>query len=221
VSRGILANPMELAEASKVPLITIADYLRDPSGYDPEASLARAIREVAGDGTPDGGRDAWAFAVFAANVRSSCLADEDAVEVSAALASYAAGWDEAAETGDGRRLESAANALRTLTEGSLDAAEHLLRGDVANPTLIDECRPWIEAFELGARAMRCAADLALKGRSPADRDAVSAALVPFLAELRQRRVRVFGDALDMFLADLTSTHTRPGRLLPIEGGGIR
>jgi len=33
--------------------------------------------------------------------------------------------------------------------------------------------------------------------------------------------RVFGDALDMFLADTTITHVRPGRLLPVEGGELR
>ena len=63
-----------------------------------------------------------------------------------------------------------------------------------------------------------AAELASEGRLPGDHAAVEAALVPFLAELRHRRVRVFGDALDMFLADTTTTHVRPGRLLPVEGG---
>ena len=45
-ARGILANPMELAEASKIPIATIADYLADPTRYDPEASIARAIRKA-------------------------------------------------------------------------------------------------------------------------------------------------------------------------------
>jgi hypothetical protein len=66
-----------------------------------------------------------------------------------------------------------------------------------------------------------AADLALDGTLPGDLEAVRSALVPPLAELRRRRVRVFGDALDMFLADTTNTHTRPGRLLPTQGGGIQ
>jgi hyaluronoglucosaminidase len=214
VSRGVLANPMELAEASKIPLATIADYLADPYGYDPEASVAQAINEVAG-------ADADAFATFAENVRSSCLSDNDAPTVAAALASFAAAADDAAETGDAGRLQEEATALRALAESLLAAADRLLGGDVSNAALIEECRPWIEAFEVGARAMCRTADLAAEGRLPGDHATVTAELLPYLAELRRRRVRVFGDALDMFLADTTVTHVRPGRLLPVEGGELR
>jgi hyaluronoglucosaminidase len=214
VSRGILSNPMELSEASKIPLVTIADYLADPRGYDPEASVARAIREVAGD-------DAEPFATFAENVRSSCLSDNDAHRVAAALSAFALAADNAAQTGDRDRLRAEATALGALAESLLAAADRLLGGNVANPQLIEECRPWIEAFEVGARAMCRTADLVIEGRLPGDHDTVTAELLPYLAELRRRRVRVFGDALDMFLADTTVTHVRPGRLLPVEGGELR
>jgi hyaluronoglucosaminidase len=220
-SRGVLANPMELAEASKIPLATITDYLADPIAYEPEASVLRAIREVAGDGSPDGGRDAEAFALFAENVRSSCLSDADAPTVGAALAVFDLAADDAAETADDARLRREAVALRALADRLLAAADHLLRGTPANAALIEECLPWIEAFEIGARAMCRAAELAMDGVLPHDRPGVAEALVPFLAELRRRRVRIFGDALDMFLADTTTTHTRPGRLLPTHGGGIQ
>jgi hyaluronoglucosaminidase len=220
VSRGILANPMELPEASKIPLGTIADYLADPVRYDPGMSLAHAIREVAGDGSADGGRDAEAFAVFVECAASSCLSEDDALTVAAVLASFAAAADEAIETGDSGILQQDAAALRALADGLIAAADHLLRGPFGNTALVEECHPWIEAFEVGARAMCRAAELAADGRLPADAEAVAVALVPYLAELRRRRVRVFGDALDMFLADTTNTHVRPGRLLPVQGGGI-
>jgi hyaluronoglucosaminidase len=219
VSRGLLANPMELAEASKIPLATIADFLTDPAGYDPEESVARAIREVAGDGTVDGGADARAFTTLIENVRSSCLCEDDALSVSAALSRFAAAADEMSETGDRGALEAATNELRAVAADVREAADHLLRGDVRNRRLVEECRPWIEGLEVGAAAMSCAADLATEGRLPTDRDAVASTLVPYLADLRRRRVRVFGDALDMFLADITSTYTRPGRLLASDGGG--
>jgi hyaluronoglucosaminidase len=219
VSRGILANPMELPEASKIPLATVADYLADPEHYDPEMSLMRAIRQVAGDGSPDGGQDASAFGMFSDNVRSSCLCEDDAITVTSTLFAFSVAADEAAETGVVGRLHGAATDLRRLSTQLLTAADHLLRGEVANSTLIDECRPWIEAFELGAAAMSRAAELALDGHLPADRERVATTLLPFLADLRRRRVRVFGDALDMFLAEMTDTHIRPGRLLPIDGGG--
>jgi hyaluronoglucosaminidase len=214
-SRGVIANPMELFEASKIPLATIADYLADPAGYDPEASIGKAIREVVGRG--DHGD---AFATFAENVLSSCLGDEDAPTVTSALARFAAASDDAAETGDRRRLEHEAAILRELADRDLAAADLLLRGDVANQALITECRPWIEAFEVGARAMHRAAELAAGGLLPTDEAAVRRELLPFLAEIRRRRVRVFGDALDMFLSDITNTHVRPGTEVPVEQGGL-
>jgi hyaluronoglucosaminidase len=214
-SRGIIANPMELFEASKIPLHTIAAYLAAPGTYDPEDAWARAIRAVAG---PD---DADAFALFADNVRSSCLSDADAPIVAGALEAFlfrvdAADGDPDEVAGAAERVAATAE-LGALADRLLAAADHLLRGPVANRALAEECRPWIEAFELGARAIRAVAELAAAGRlAPDDARPV---LLPHLAALRDARVRVFGDALDMTLADLTDTHTRPGRRLELPPGG--
>src|SRR4051794_37454566 len=203
-SRGVIANAMSLYEASKIPIATIADYLADPEGYDPEASWAKAIRDVTGDDV-----DAEAFALFADNVRSSCLSPEDAPVVGRALETF--GF--ALARGDAKHE---ATQLRALADRLLAAAQHLLRGPVANRALIDECRPWLEAFDLGATALGRIADLGLAGRIERDARRV---LLPFLAKLRDARVRVFGDALDMALADLTDVHLAPGRRLVVEGGG--
>ena len=194
VARGIVVNPMELAEASRIPLATIGAYLADPHGYDPEAAWEAAIREVAG------AADAGAFALFADNVRSSCLSVADAPVVGRALAAFAFRLDR----GDG---PAAAADLAALADRLLAAAHHLLRGPVENTALVDDCRPWIEAFELGAQAIRRVADLAAEDRLDAD---AQSELRPWLVSLRHARVRVFGDALDMTLADLTNTHIRPG-----------
>jgi len=204
-SRGVITNGMELFEASKIPFATIADYLRAPDAYDPEASWQVAIRDVAGEADHD------AFALFADNVRSSCLATDDAPAVSRAIETFAFRLDQ----GEGR---AAAADLSAVAGRLLGAADHLLGGEVANKALIDECRPWIEAFELGAQALARVARLAAAGCI--ERDA-RAELLPFLARLREARVRVFGDALDMFLSDLTVTHVRPGRMLSVEGGEAR
>ena len=203
-SRGVIANAMSLYEASKIPIATIADYLADPEGYEPEASWAKAIRDVTGDDA-----DAEAFALFADNVRSSCLSPEDAPVVTRALEAF--GF--ALARGE---VASEATQLRALADRLLGAAGRLLRGPVTNGALIEECRPWLEAFELGAEALRRIGDLGLAGR--VERDA-RPELLPFLAKLRDARVRVFGDALDMALEDLTDTHLAPGRRLVIEGGG--
>ena len=48
-SDGLISNVMEYAESSKIPLMTIADYLWNPVDYDCEKSLENAQREILGD----------------------------------------------------------------------------------------------------------------------------------------------------------------------------
>ena len=194
---GVVANGMELFEASKIPIATIADYLMAPEAYDAEKSWRRAIRDVAGDA------DLEAFALFADNVRSSAISPEDAPAVTSALQAFAFRTDQ----GD---AATAASELGTLAERLVAAARHLLHGPVENRPLIAECRPWIEAFEVGAIALRHIATLALERRLEQDGPAE---LRPYLVRLRQARVRVFGNVLDMALADLTHTNVRPGELM--------
>ncbi len=45
---GIIANPMNEAHASMIPLATIADYARDPAHYDPERALRRTVEALYG-----------------------------------------------------------------------------------------------------------------------------------------------------------------------------
>ena len=63
---GIISNVMEYAECSKVPLLTIADYLWNPSEYFPEDSLNNAHKEILGD-------KAELFRYFADHLGVSCL----------------------------------------------------------------------------------------------------------------------------------------------------
>ena len=52
VCRGLVANPMELAESSLVPLLTVADRLWDGARYDPEESFSAALAELCGAEAP-------------------------------------------------------------------------------------------------------------------------------------------------------------------------
>jgi hyaluronoglucosaminidase len=55
---GLMANPMKQWEASKIPLATLATYLRDPAGYDP----SRALHDTIAAEYPPDQRDAvWAL----------------------------------------------------------------------------------------------------------------------------------------------------------------
>ena len=48
-SEGLISNVMEYAECSKIPLMTIADYLWNPAAYDCDKSLENAQREILGE----------------------------------------------------------------------------------------------------------------------------------------------------------------------------
>lgn len=63
---GIISNVMEYAECSKIPLMTIADYLWNPASYDPDKSLENAHEEMLGDNKD-------LFFYFAEHLGVSCL----------------------------------------------------------------------------------------------------------------------------------------------------
>jgi hypothetical protein len=50
--QGYFSNPMNQAEASKIPLQTIADYLWNSEKYDPDASLKHALVDQYGSAAP-------------------------------------------------------------------------------------------------------------------------------------------------------------------------
>lgn len=201
---GIVANGMELFEASRIPFATIADYLRDPEGYDPEASWQRAIRDVAGQ------TDAEAFALFADNVRSSPICDDDAPTVARALERLGFALDQGEHA-----TREAARDLGALADRLLAAARYLQGDGVTNRALMDECRPWLMVFELGAMALARLAELAASGRLGTEG---TTELRSYLIRLRRARARVFGDVVEMTLSDLTGTLFRPGEVPELEGG---
>jgi hyaluronoglucosaminidase len=194
---GVIANPMERPEASKIALFTIARYLADPISYDPDASWEAALEALV-----PGTADRAAFRVFARTSLGSCLNPDDAPDFSAVL---------------GRALflvsqgetDAAADALGGLAAEYLAAATTLLDAPgFSAPALRDQTRPWIEAFRVGAGAIAEMAEHIRAGLDPADPRLP--ALVRTRDVLRSGGRRVFGDALDMAITDLQSGHyTRP------------
>jgi len=47
--KGILINPMDLEECSKVPIATFADYMEHPDNYNSQKSFILALKELAGN----------------------------------------------------------------------------------------------------------------------------------------------------------------------------
>ncbi|HET7657005.1 MAG TPA: protein O-GlcNAcase, partial [Bacillales bacterium] len=72
-SKGIVVNTMIQAEASKIPLLTFADYFHDPEGYQPWESWEHALKAI-------GGEESFSSIMrFAENSLQSCLNQPNAV----------------------------------------------------------------------------------------------------------------------------------------------
>ena len=76
---GLISNVMEYAECSKIPLMTIADYLWNPNAYNPEDSLKNAHKELLGE-------KADLFKYFADHLGVSCLSKYSSALMSETLA---------------------------------------------------------------------------------------------------------------------------------------
>jgi hyaluronoglucosaminidase len=145
-AKGVFVNPMIQAEASKIPLLTYADYFADPICYNPGASWKRALWYVAGDDS------AQALRTFAENSLYSCLGGPEAEKlqllVDTVLTSLRAG---------GRVNENEAVQALEAYFTELDEACYHLKFRMDNLALRNNLVAWIELLELwlwmGRRAL--------------------------------------------------------------------
>ncbi|MBV9281829.1 MAG: beta-N-acetylglucosaminidase domain-containing protein, partial [Chloroflexi bacterium] len=135
VCKGFVSNLMNQKEASKIALLTVAEYLRDPAGYDPEAAWTRALALV-------GQESHEALRRFAENSLHSCLQEEEAPRMSA-LMSMAL---ESLERGEWPGSSPAAAALRAYLD-LLDESCYELKNRMRNLALRQNLLPWIEDLE--------------------------------------------------------------------------
>ncbi|MFF4757053.1 beta-N-acetylglucosaminidase domain-containing protein [Streptomyces sp. NPDC001292] len=129
-SAALLANAMEQAEASRIPLFTAADYAWNPRDYRPEESWRAAIADLAGGDA----RRHEALSALAGNDASSVLGGTESAYLRPLIAAV---WqartttDRAANERAEQRLRAAFTVLRKLPRG--------LAGD---GTLATEVAPW-------------------------------------------------------------------------------
>ncbi len=128
-SEGIIANCMEYAECSKIPLITFADYLWDSENYDPQKSWEGAIRQVIGKENADD------FIIFADHLYTSCLKDANSRRMYEAFD----GIEEAFKSGNRER----AFALADNYLGRMNACKEYLKRDL---TICRELSKWSEKY---------------------------------------------------------------------------
>ncbi|WP_158881440.1 beta-N-acetylglucosaminidase domain-containing protein [Amycolatopsis anabasis] len=150
---GVTANPMVQAEASKIAEFTSADFLWNPSGYDPDASWAAAVADLGGPG-------AGALKVFAENNFAGVLErldtgakDQDSPVLRPLLDRFWAAPEQAAGRLDAYLRRLAAN------------PDELRRGMAANPAFLDEVGPWLDKLGFYGQAGRHAVRMLLAQRA--------------------------------------------------------
>ncbi|NGN68098.1 beta-N-acetylhexosaminidase [Streptomyces sp. A7024] len=142
---GITANPMVQPYASKLALFTVADHAWNDAAYEPGASYAAALREMAG-----GDKDVRdALRAFADASYGSLLNEQQSPELAAAVKDFWDGGDPAALDARLRELHDAPKVLR---DGLPD------RGFIA------DADPWLDSAEAWGTAGRTALALVRAAR---------------------------------------------------------
>ena len=133
-SEGLIANVMPQFECSKIPLLTVADYLWSPETYDPLRAWDDALREIVG-----GNADTFVF--FAEHLTVSCLQADVSPRMVAALASL-------------RGFECVKEIPLQFTDyvSRVRACCALLRARKGEP-LYTELAPWVGKFFVFADAL--------------------------------------------------------------------
>jgi hypothetical protein len=189
---GFTANPMNQAEASKIPLGTVADFLWNPGAYSPERSWETSLKRF-------GGNAYEALLTLAENSRSSAMHGEESRELVARMDAF---WS-AYPSGS---FEKEADAL--LTELlSMARAPGVLSRELGNERFLEEARPWLDKLALYGEAGAAAVD-SLKAEAQGDGTSAWAqrrALEHAAALAEQVPVRMAPGVMDPFLARVRST----------------
>jgi len=148
VSKGFIVNTMSQAEASKIALLTFADYFSHPESYDPWSSWEKALKQIGGE------ENYQALRRFAENSLYSCLdyPEAETLEQLTVNALKAIHSNESVST---------SKAVQDLYDylDSLDEAGYHLKFRMTNYALRNNLAPWIELMESSAWAGRRAITL--------------------------------------------------------------
>jgi len=144
--RGILFNSMEYFECSKLPLLTCADYLREPAYYAPAWAWMEALNTLFG-------KDALRMVPFAEQCMTSCLKVQNGPQMMEALQEAETRWRQ----GD---LPGILAALKGFHARMEDCREFLAGSD--HP-MVAELKKWIKKYNLCCEVFGLAIAL-LEGR---------------------------------------------------------
>ncbi|WP_299527507.1 beta-N-acetylglucosaminidase domain-containing protein [uncultured Streptomyces sp.] len=189
-SAALLANAMEQAAASRIPLFTAADYAWNPRGYRPQASWRAAVDDLAGGDDRAGA----ALRALAGNSAGSVLGGEESSYLRPLLSAF---WT--SRTAGPRARDRAAGALRDAFTRMRTAPEALAGS--ADGRLADEVGPWTAQLARYGRAGELAVDL-LQAQARGDGAAAwraQLALEPLRERLSASTATVGEGVLDPFL----------------------
>ncbi|NGP43496.1 hypothetical protein G4V62_00390 [Bacillaceae bacterium SIJ1] len=165
---GLTANPMEHAEASKIPLFTVADYTWNPDDYHAERSWQNSIEAFAGDHVEE-------IIAFSENARSSPLSEDESPTLTPLIDDF---WEEFAvgeATSEGAAIKKE---LRTWPAVS----EHI-RTQFHNDRFLQEVAPWLDKMAHYGESGPIAVDM-LMAQQRGDHDKTKAYRAALEEELR-------------------------------------
>jgi hyaluronoglucosaminidase len=141
---GVTANPMNEAEASKIPLYTIADYTWNGAAYNPEKSWERSIQSFGGDA-------ADTLRTFAENTYSSPINNTESLTLTPLIAEF---WK--AYVSNQNLDQAAANLSDEFKK--LQQVPDALQQQLKNKNFLEEVKPYMEKLKLYGEAGEAAVD---------------------------------------------------------------
>lgn len=134
--RGLIVNPMNQPEASKIPIYTLACYMENPPRYNPQTSWLDALNLIAGEYAP-------ALRLFA----ETSIYHGPGLPEAVALKGYVLAVLESLDRGEGYLNNPFVDVLLKYLN-DLDEACYALKFRIENLALRDDLLPWIELVEL-------------------------------------------------------------------------
>ncbi|MCL6625331.1 MAG: beta-N-acetylglucosaminidase domain-containing protein [Alicyclobacillus shizuokensis] len=138
---GLTANPMIEAEASKIPLFTVADYAWNPHAYKPEKSWQLSLQRF-------GGSAYVPLRNFAENSLQSKLSPTSGDTV---LKQQISAFWQAYDAGDSIQLQAAAAKLLNRF-ATLKHTPSELQAKLNNKEFLTEIKPWLDKLTMESEA---------------------------------------------------------------------
>jgi hyaluronoglucosaminidase len=184
VCKGFIVNTMSQAEASKIALLTFADYFKNPDGYEPWSSWENALKTIGGE------ENCKALKLFAENSLYSCLSYPEAVSLEQLITNAMLALD----SGEKASVSDDVQKLYDYLD-SLDEAGYKLKYRMTNYALRNNLVPWIELMESWAWAGRRAISVLRALENNEDLTAPFNWLRESVGEVRKHPKRYAGDIL--------------------------